>query len=407
MTSQSQSKTDALLTQPSAKKGTQKKALAPKQVKGAFSSGSTLPAELKSAQQQSQSEVLVRLTLAQMPKPFHFEAGVGKDAQIAKWLMQWIQNGFETKSLNENYLLPLKQELSGYLGVSIGTVQNAIRFVEDEGWVESKQRIGTLLRNASQDHDEQRIRKQTSKRDQAVLAIQQYIVNESLEVNQILPSSRELSKIIHSAPNTTRLAMEFLANEGILEAMGNRGKKPNWTLRRIPNVEHVGTDFASIQTDTLIDQVERDLKQLISDEYEVNDTLPPHQELALRFKVSIKTVHDAMQRLAEQGMIHSKRGRYGTYVTRLPLHLNRLSDMEFLFVPAEQHVDLYDYEKAYNALSEKLTHTFKSGEQLPSIQSLAEEIGVTVNSVRRGLKQLEDAGKVTFKRGRYGGTFVV
>ncbi len=348
-----------------------------------------------------------RLMLEDLPNPLNLKAGVAKDAQIAEWLTTWIKAGFTSGDLHENHLLPLKKELSDYLCVSVGTVQNAIRFVEDEGWVESKQRIGTLLRNASQTQDEQRIRKQTSKRDQTVLAIQQYIVNEGIAVDSLLPSSREMAKIIQAAPNTTRLAMEFLAHEGLLEAMGNRGKKPNWTLKRLPDVENVGNDFASIQTDTLIDQIERDLKALISDRYEVNDKLPPHQELATLFKVSIKTVHDAMQRLAEQGMIHSKRGRYGTYVTRLPLHFISLNTMESLFVPAEQHIDLYDYEKAYQALDERLTSSFRSGDQLPNVQDLSLDIGVTVNSVRRGLKQLQEEGRVSFKRGRFGGAIVV
>ncbi len=388
--------------------GTQKQSILPAQVtpqvKGAFTSNRLLHQQVL---ESVSSDSPQRLLLEDLPNPLNLKAGVGKDAQIAEWLTHWIKAGFLSGDLHENHLLPLKKDLSDYLGVSVGTVQNAIRFVEDEGWVESKQRIGTLLRNASHTQDEQRIRKQTSKRDQTVLAIQQYIVNEGIAVDSLLPSSREMAKIIQAAPNTTRLAMEFLAHEGVLEAMGNRGKKPNWTLKRLPDVENVGNDFASIQTDTLIDQIERDLKALISDRYEVNDKLPPHQELATLFKVSIKTVHDAMQRLAEQGMIHSKRGRYGTYVTRLPLHFISLNTVESLFVPAEQHIDLYDYEKAYQALDQKLTNAFKGGDQLPNVQVLAEDIGVTVNSVRRGLKQLQEEGRVTFKRGRFGGAIVL
>ncbi len=51
--------------------------------------------------------------------------------------------------LKENTLLPKKSDLAYYLGVSVGTVQNAIRFVEDAGYLESKQRIGTILRDAN------------------------------------------------------------------------------------------------------------------------------------------------------------------------------------------------------------------------------------------------------------------
>jgi DNA-binding GntR family transcriptional regulator len=406
MTQNTQAETKKKPT-PTLLKGTQSKASLPVQVsvpmKGAFTSNRLLHQQVL---ETAPPEAPLRLTLEELPAPLTLKAKLGKDAQIAEWLTTWIKAGFESGDLHENYLLPLKKELSDYLGVSVGTVQNAIRFVEDEGWVESKQRIGTLLKNASHTQEEQRIRKQTSKRDQTVLAIQQYIVNQGIGVNDLLPSSREMAKIIHATPNTTRLAMEFLTHEGVLEAMGNRGKKPNWTLKRLPTVENVGNDFASIQTDTLIDQIERELKALISERYEVNDKLPPHQELATLFKVSIKTVHDAMQRLAEQGMIHSKRGRYGTYVTRLPLHFISVNTMESLFMPAEQHLELYDYEKAYQALEDQIS-TFQSGEQLPNVHDLASEIGVTANSVRRGLKQLQEEGRVTFKRGRFGGAIVL
>ncbi|XVJ51602.1 MAG: GntR family transcriptional regulator [Vampirovibrio sp.] len=385
--------------------GTQNMRPATRQVKGAFSSTRLLHEQV--LENTATLQAPIRLSVNELPEAFSLSMGVGKDTQIAEWLSAWIQAGFEQATLHESHLLPLKKDLADYLGVSIGTVQNAIRFVEDEGWVESKQRIGTLLRNASDTQEVSRIRKQTSKRDQAVLAIQQYIVSAGFQVNDILPSSREMAKTIDSAPNTTRLAMEFLANEGLLEAMGNRGKKPNWTLKRLPSIEHVGKVFAPIESYTLIDQVERDLKALISDHYEVNDTLPSHQELATSFKVSIKTVHDAMQRLAEQGMTHAKRGRYGTYVTRLPLYTTPLSDIEHFFIPVEQHIEAYDYEKAYQSLHAKLSNEFQSGEQLPSVQALSDEIGVTVNSIRRGLKQLESEKRVTFKRGRYGGTIVL
>src|SRR5262249_35502719 len=146
----------------------------------------------------------------------------------------------------------------------------------------------------------------------AVTAIKQYIVAKQFEPGQTLPSAREIAKTIQSAPNTTRLALEFLSSTGTLKSLGNRGNKANWSLREIPALET--TSVGAIESETLIDQLERDLKLLIAEKFELGAKLPSHLELSDLFKVSIKTVHDAMKRLADQNIIHSKRGRYGTYV---------------------------------------------------------------------------------------------
>ena len=69
-----------------------------------------------------------------------------KDSVIKKWLTDWIKTGVQKGRLQGNSLLPKKQDLAYYLGVSVGTIQNAIRFVEDAGFLESKQRIGTIIR---------------------------------------------------------------------------------------------------------------------------------------------------------------------------------------------------------------------------------------------------------------------
>ena len=65
-----------------------------------------------------------------------------KAIAIAKWLMHWIDSD---KSVKPNTLLPSKPELAYMLGVSIGTIQNSLRYIEDMGYVESKQCIGTII----------------------------------------------------------------------------------------------------------------------------------------------------------------------------------------------------------------------------------------------------------------------
>lgn len=376
-------------------------------------------ASSKTTKAQSFSAGFERLSVKQLPrKKPEFTVGAGsKDMLIATWLTNWITTGLAKGTLTENHLLPLKQEIAVYLGVSIGTVQNAIRYVEDDGLVESKQRIGTLIRGTSNTEtgettqDESRVRKQTSKRDTAVVALQQHFVKANFQVGQALPASRELAKVIGSAPNTTRLALELLTAQGLLSSNNARGKKANWILQALPALDEnqLGSQMV-VQTDTLIDQLERDLKQLIADDYEVNMKLPSHLELAESLKVSIKTVHDAMQRLVIQGYVHSKRGRYGTFVSRIPSNLINVSAIEQLFVPAEEHTApeaaFYHYQQAEEQLRALLKTQYSVGQQLQAMPELAAQLGVSNNSVRRALQTLAEEGLVSFKRGRFGGTIV-
>ena len=92
-----------------------------------------------------------------------------KDSLIKKWIINWILSAIDKKTVKENDILPNKTDISNYLGVSVGTVQNAIRYVEDEGYLKSKQRLGTMISNVSNPISE--IRKSTSKRDKSIIAV--------------------------------------------------------------------------------------------------------------------------------------------------------------------------------------------------------------------------------------------
>lgn len=346
---------------------------------------------------------LTRIEISQLPTetPDFDAPGATKDTLIAEWLKSWIGDALSKQELTENHLLPKKFDIAKYLGVSVGTVQNAIRYIEDEGYVESKQRIGTLIRDVNS--DKQRMRKQTSKRDQAVETIKKLIVEKGYQPEQTLPSAREIAKMIGSAPNTTRLALEFLSGQAILNSLGNRGNKANWTLNQIPTVNDEAP--SAIESETLIDQLERDLKLLIAEKFNPLDKLPSHLELSDMFKVSIKTVHDAMKRLADQGIIRSKRGRYGTYITRKPDTSDLMSIAENIFVPAEE-ASFYNYEKVEQHLKILIKQQFQVGDKLPSMGSLSKDLDVSSNTIRKALQNLASQEVVSFTRGRYGGTYV-
>ena len=329
-----------------------------------------------------------------------------KDAILAEWLMEWIDTRLAQGRLNVNDLLPAKKVLSEKTKVSMGTVQTAIRIIEDYGYVASKQRIGTFIldRNIVSEVP----RKQTSKREQTIENLKKFIVNRKYQTGDVLPSSRELSKTIGSAPNTTRLALEYLAKAGTIQSKAYRGNKSNWIIKIIPEIfDNMPENENSLESDTLVNQIERDLKELISKNYKVGDKLISHYELTDILKVSIKTIHDAMKRLVEQGILQSKRGRYGTYILRMPSDKQIMTGKESeIFAPAVE-ASLYNYERVESYLKEFIKQNYKVGDKLPAMGKLAVEFNVSSNTIRKALQKLAEEDIVKFSRGRYGGTFLV
>lgn len=368
-----------------------------------------IPGEIKQYVQPSVDKLqtitkasLERITIAQLPKqkPDFTTPGVTKDAMVTEYLTGFIVEGIQNGKLTESHLLPRKQDIAKHLGVSIGTVQNAIRTIEDYGHVESKQRIGTLVRDAST--GDVRMRKLTSKRDRAVKAVRQYILEKKFDIGDPLPSAREIADSIGSATNTTRLALEFLTHEGILFSYGTRGNRANWELKQLPDKSDA--EDISVESETLIDQIERDLKSLIAANFEVGTKLPSHLDLAATLKVSIKTVHDAMKRLNAQGIVQSKRGRYGTFVQRTP-DTAFMTNAESIFVPVDDPI-FYNYEKVEGTIKHMIADKFNKGDKLPPMGDLSKALSVSSNTIRKALLRLSEDGLVTFSRGRYGGTFV-
>lgn len=349
---------------------------------------------------------LDRIDVSLLPKklPEFRHSNMTKDLLISKWLEKWIETDLKSGIIKENQLLPKKADIAAYLGISVGTVQNAIRYIEDNGYVESKQRIGTLVKDVKKGISI--LRKQTSKREQAILSIQKFIIKEDYKINDILPSSRDLSKRIGSATNTTRLALEYLACTGVIKSMGNRGNKANWILISIPKVAKSDLKDTSIQTVTLVQQVENDLKNYIEKNYSVGNKLPAHMELSAALKVSIKTIHDAMKELIRQGILSAKRGRYGTKIIRMPNEKIVQKPENSIFASA-QEASFYNYEKIEKHIKNMIVSEYKIGQKLPSMHELAKKLDVSGNTIRKALQNLAKECIVEFSRGKYGGTFIV
>lgn len=349
-----------------------------------------------------------RIEISEFPKqlPNFKDAYESKDTLIEKWLTDWIIDSFNSNKISENDLLPQKAQIASYIGVSVGTVQNSIRYIEDKGYLKSKQRIGTMIANFNNPSSD--MRKLTSKREKIIVKIKEIIIEKGFKLNHTIPSSRKLSAMLGTSANTTRLAYEYLCSIGILESRLTRGNDANWILKKMPTLnEDEKNTNNTLVSDTLVSKVSEDLKAYITKNLKVTDRLPAHFELSNILKVSIKTVHDAMKQLTSEGILLSRRGRYGTVIIKMP-NSNTLQPLKetSIFAKAEDAA-FYNYQKVENHIRNMIKNDFEIGDKLPSMEELSKTLDVSTNTIRKALQNLSSQGIVKFDRGRYGGTFVI
>lgn len=322
---------------------------------------------------------------------------------IANWLADWLDADFKAGKIKETDLLPQKADLAYHLGVSIGTMQNAFRLLEDKGYVESKQCIGTMVRDRKK--PSQNVRKLTSKRDICTDLIKKYILDKKMKTGQKLPSSRILASIINASPNTTRLALENLCSFGVLERKFS-ANEASWFVKS-NDFTMPKADLASKDNVTLVEKVEKDLEDYISKKLKVGDKLPAHEQLSAELKVSIKTIHDALKSLVKKGVLLTRRGRYGTTVIKMP-NDTMLSDKKETSIFAKaQETAFYNYEKTQNHIKSLIAQNYEIGSKLPSIMEMSKELDLSPNTIRKALNNLANEGYLRFARGRWGGTFVI
>ena len=323
-----------------------------------------------------------------------------KAVAIANWLIAWIKHDLKCGKIQHNYLLPNKAALAYFFGVSVGTMQSAIRFVEDSGLVYSKQCIGTMIAGAG----ECSLKKLTSKRENAINNIKKYILERNLKIGYNLPSSRMLALDLGCSANTVRLALEYLCKEGILEHKFKNSKDAGWVLKSL--------DFSVCEIEamsfsqTLVNKIEKELKEYIEANLKVGDKLPAHAELSSVLKVSIKTIHDGLKSLIDEGILLPRRGRYGTTVIKMPYSNAQLKTENSIFAPAHETA-FYYYEKTQNHIKKMISENYEIGAKLPSIIELSKMMDLSPNTIRKAFQNLAKEGYLAFSRGRYGGTFVI
>lgn len=297
-----------------------------------------------------------------------FEKGLSLKQDKANTLVKFLE-AYIVKA-KENDLLPSKQEVSSFLNVSMGTVQNAYRILEDKGLVKSKQRIGTVITSSD-------VKKQVSKRDCCVNLIKKYMLANNIKDTSELPSVRKMAKEIHMSCNTVNSAIKSIQNG---------------------NSENISKEKS------LIGQIEKDIENYISENCKIGDNIPTLNEFSKILNVSIKTVHDAVKQLSAKRILTPHRGRYGTTVINMPNSI-KMKKEDSIFAPAKD-ASFYFYEKVQNHIKKFIINNCEVGSKLPSIREMALEMNVNSNTIRRALKNLEEDEYITFERGRYGGTFV-
>lgn len=326
-----------------------------------------------------------------------------KAVAIAKWLMDWLKSDLEAGKISVNNLLPSKASLAYFLGVSVGTIQNAVRYVEDSGFVCSKQCIGTMIIGES----DRGVRKLTSKRETAIKDIKNLIIEKNFKIGQNLPSSRLIAASIGCSANTTRLALEYLCTIGILEHKFKNSKDAGWVLKSLDFKKSAMSE--NTQHKTLVAKVENDLKMYIESNLKLGEKMPAHAELSAILKVSIKTIHDALKLLIDDGILLPRRGRYGTTVIKMPYSKGNETSAKFersIFASA-QDTAFYYYEKTQNHIKKMISENYEIGSKLPSIEELSKQMDLSPNTIRKAFQNLAKEGYLAFSRGRYGGTFVI
>lgn len=316
-----------------------------------------------------------KITVAEMAPHIHsFMPGENKVAKLAEWLIAWIKHALKTKIVAPYDFLPSKGDLACHIGVSQGTMQNVFRLVEDAGYIESKQRIGTYIKDNS---SENKLEKLTSKRELAIETVKKYIIDNDCKTGEDLPSARKLAQILNIPATTLMHAISSLSNTGILKKVNN-----NFV------VTTRDFEFETIEVKTLVNKVAIEIRKYVNKNLKPGEKLPSNYELTQLFNVSIKTIHDSIKQLSREGLLYTRRGRYGTIV-----------------VGGE--TNMYHYERIGQKIRNYIIENCNIGDKLPSIRDLARMYDTSEKTVKTSLDELASDGYITFSRGRYGGTFVM
>lgn len=321
-----------------------------------------------------------KITVAEMAPHVHsFLPNENKLEKITSWLSSWILLSLECGKIKPYDLMPSKADLACHIGVSQGTIQNAYRKLEDNGYVESKQRIGTYIKPRG---NKLTVEKLTSKRELAIEILKKYLLENSYKKDDVLISTRKLSQVLGISLTTLQMAVNTLVALGILKKVHNKFV-----------IMDVNYDVEVKQNMTLVEKVAESIRNYIKKELKSGDRLPVNAVLVKQFNVSVKTIHDAIQLLVKEGLLYTKRGQYGTIV--LGDSVDEIIDNQYIYEKFEQKIRHY------------ISSNCEVGDKLPSIKNFSIQYNTSEKTIKKALDNLAEEGYIAFSRGRYGGTFVL
>ena len=323
-----------------------------------------------------------------------------KAAAIGKWLSNTIIKGISDNKIKNGQLLPSKAEFAYNLGVSIGTIQNALKYCEDTGCIEAKPCVGTVVK----DKNKPLIfnQKTYSKRDKIIFEIKNYIKSNNFRAGDAIPAPKIIAQSLNYPVNSVRLGMENLCSTGILEHVyRNSGRQTGWHL--------ISDDFSTEnnlpEVKTLVDKTLNEIKNYITQNCKRGEKIYSHAEFAKIFNASVSTVHTAYNILCKEGILKTRRGQYGTIVLKMPNEKYDVKPEMSIFAPASEAVNYY-YEKIQTQIKKMISQNYEIGDKLPAISELAKTFEISSNTVRKALVKISEEGYIKSLRGRYGGTIV-
>ncbi len=339
-----------------------------------------------------------------------FEANkMPKGQAISLWLIEWIKHSLEHGIADIGDFLPSKNDLAMFLNVSSATIQNSLRYVKNLGYLTSKQSKGTSIADfESKDLNPKNDQSNLYKGTVAECKIKKIIIDYNVAIGNNIPTIAELSRVCDISQNTIRLALSNLAIAGYLEKIHAKGNKYLWIYKKEFELSEKELSYG-IQDEnfTLKYQLIEKIQKYLEKTYKHGDKILPNKALSAMFDVSVKTLNDAMKKLASQKIILPRRGQYGT----IYLGSNKNSKKDFISqerkkIGTEQDYK-YSWQKTLEHLKKHIVQNYEQGDKLAPIRELALILNVSPNTIRRALKSMLENGSLISKAGKSGGIFIV
>lgn len=330
-----------------------------------------------------------------------------KELLVLKWLVAFREYLLKNKIANYGDIMPNKKDISKYLKVSTGTIQNALKYAEDKGLFTSKQCIGTLIK----DENEKAPTKMFSKKDRAAIEIKKYLFNQKYDENEIIPSVAELAGELKTSTNTIRLAINELVETGFLRKEQYKNKIIVAINRQLKLTEKEKSLGGEIKNKNLVKITKENMKKYIQKNYKTGDKIPPNSFFVKMFNVSIRTVNAAAKELNKEKFVLSRRGKYGSIYINANLKETKSEKSMFMSkVKGENEIKPnYDYkwEYALNNIKNYILKNHEAGDKIPSMKEFSQKLNLSVSTVKKAVHQLISQGILFAQKGKYGGLFIV